>query len=373
MKKISFIANILAVLTAAVCMTACLNDDDPYSAGFSFAKPTSGRTYIFANTTTDSLIMQCLGPWQITNDTPEATWCTIDEMKGVGTSIYALGVHFGQNTTGKPRIVQFTISDTNHPDKAHATWQYLQYATRGDGSLGTAALVKGITSSDNWEVNISYDQKNRPVQLDVKDPEGNKDQYSIEYNESSSSLSVRTSNGTMTGTMDNGYQAERLVGGSDTIGYNPQYYSNGMQMPLNYAFNYVASRLKRKQAFAYLVDGKSLNPDSLHTSDSLIYYNQWKLVSKPNTVARYKLEYGQMDNRCQTVDVNQLLLGMEECEPLQLISMFRYCRSTSIVKKATSADGTIDVTTELNADHSVRRMVVKDSRRDFEVTYDFTY
>lgn len=73
------------------------------------------------------------------------------------------------------------------------------------------------------------------------------------------------------------------------------------------------------------------------------------------------------------MDVNQLLLGMSECEPLQLISMFRYCRSTSIVKQATAADGTIDVTTELNADRSVHRMVVKDNRRGIEVAYEFEY
>ena len=88
---------------------------------------------------------------------------------------------------------------------------------------------------------------------------------------------------------------------------------------------------------------------------------------------RLKLEYSQQDNRYQTVDVNQLLLGMEDCEPLQLIAMFRYCRSTSIVKRATTANGTINVSTELNADRSVRRMVVSDSRRGTEVTYNFEY
>jgi len=66
-------------------------------------------------------------------------------------------------------------------------------------------------------------------------------------------------------------------------------------------------------------------------------------------------------------------LGMDECEPLQLISMFRLCRSTSIVTRAKAADATIDVATTLNDNRSVRRMVVKDSRRGTEVTYDFEY
>lgn len=373
MKRINLFANILAVLAVAAQLTACLENEDPYTAGFQFMKPTNVRTYVYANTSTDSLVMLSQGPWQITADTPEARWCTIDQLTGKGYTIYALGVHFDQNTTGQPRLAQFTVTDTNHPDKAHATWQYQQRATRGDGSFGSAALVKGIKSSDDWQVSISYDAKSRPVQLDVKSPDGTNEQYRMDYNEYSETLKVTTANGTMTGSMDNGYQAEQLIGAGDTIGYTPQYYSNGMQMSISNAFNYVASRLKRTQAFAYLIGGKDLDPDSQHTADSLVYLCRWKLEAKPQTMERYKLEYGAMDNRYQTVDVNQLLLGMDECEPLQLISMFRLCRSTSIVTRATSASGTIDVATELNADRSVRRMVVKDSRRGTEVTYDFEY
>jgi hypothetical protein len=371
--KITKLLSGLAMMAVAVLMTACLSTEEPHNAGFQFVKPANVRTSVFANTTTDSLVMLSQGIWHISADTPDARWCTIDGMSGNGYTIYALGVHFDQNTTGQSRLAQFTIYDTNYPGDAHATWQYLQHATRGDGSLGTAALVKGIKSSDDWEVSISYDAKNRPVQLEVKAPDGNKDQYRMDYDEVLSRLTVSNGSFVMTGTMDNGYQAERLIGASDTIGYAAQYYSNGIQMSANYAFNYLASRLKRRQAYAYLIGGKSLEPDSLHTADSLIYYSQWKTGSNPNVLERYKLEYGTTDNRCQTVDVNQLLLGMDECEPLQLVSMFRYCRSSYIVKKATAKDGTIDVSTELNADRSVHLMVVKNNRRGTEVTYEFTY
>lgn len=373
MKITKQLANGLAMLAVAVMLTACLSNEDPHSAGFQFVKPTNVRTSVYANTATDSLVMLSQGVWHISTDTPDARWCTIDGMRGNGNVIYALGVHFDQNTTGKARVAQFTVYDTNYPGDAHVTWQYLQHATRGDGSLGTAALVKGIRSSDDWEVAISYDAKSRPVQLEVRAPDGNKDQYSMVYDEGQSRLTVSNGSFVMSGDMDNGYQAERIIGAADTIGYAAQYYSNGMQMSASYAFNYVASRTKRRQAFAYLIGGKSLEPDSLHTADSLIYYCQWKNGSKSNVLERYKLEYGSMDNRCQTVDANQLLLGMDECEPLQLISMFRYCRSTSIVTRATTTNGSIDVTTELNADRSVHRMVVRDSRRGTEVTYDFVY
>ena len=362
-----------AMLSAVILLPSCLGDDDPYSAGFQFTKPSSVRTSIYANTTTDTLEMLCLGPWQITNDTPEATWCTLDETKGRGNTIYAFGVHFRQNTTGNARLVKFTIVDTDHPGDARASWQYLQYATRGDGSLGTGALVKGIKSSDGWDITVGYDEKSRPVLMTVKGPDVEPQRYMMEYNEQTSKLTVNMGSSTLTGTMDNGYQADRLIGGGDTVGYTSQYYSNGMQMPMAYAFNYVAASIRRTQAFAYLFGGKSLLPDSLRTADSLIYLNRWKLEERPQTLERYKLEYSHTDNRCQTVDANQLVFGMDHCEPLQLLSMFRYCRSTSIISRATATDGVIDVTTELNGDRSVRSMVVRDSRKNTVVTYNFEY
>lgn len=373
MKKVHLFANILAVLAVAAQLTACLSNEDPYNAGFLFSNPTNVRTFVYANGTTDSLVMECFGEWRINRDTPDATWCTIDKMTGHGSAIYSLGVHFEQNTTEHGRLAQFTIEDIAHPDEAYASWQYLQYATRGDGSFGSAALVKGITSSDGWDVAVSYDAKCRPVELTVKGPDGYSDNYTMNYDERAGSLTVNAGNSTLTGSMDNSFQSEQLIGVSDTVGYVAQYYPNGMQISPTYAFNYVASYLKRTRAYAYLLGGQSLVPDSLHNADSLTYYSSWKLVGKPKTVERYKLEYGTMDNRYQTVDVNQLLLGMDNCDPLQLVSLFRYCRSTSIVTRATSTDGSILVATELNSDKSVRRMVVADAIKGTEVTYDFTY
>ena len=373
MKKNHFLTIIVAVLAVTTVFTACLGDDEAYSAGFVFTKPQQLRTSVYANTTNDTVVVYCKGPWQITSETPDARWCTINQTKGGGTATYSINVQFEQNTTGQARLAQYTITDTDRPDKAFSTWQYLQNATRGDGSLGSAALVKSITSSDDWTVTVSYDAKCRPTEINVKNPEGNSDKYSMNYDEVKGIITVTNGSSVLTGTMDNGYQTGRLVGISDTIGYTPQYYPNGVEVSANYAFNYLASRVARTLAFAYRLGGKSLAPDSLHTADSLTYYCRWKTGTRTTTIERFRLDYGQMDNRCQTVDVNQLLLGMADCEPLQLLAMFRYTRSTSIVTRATSDKGTIVVTTELNADRSVRRMVVKDSRQDTEVTYDFAY
>ena len=151
--------------------------------------------------------------------------------------------------------------------------------------------------------------------LVVKSPDSYNDKYSMNLRREGGSLTVRSANSTLTGSMDNGFQTERLIGVSDTVGYVPQYYPNGMMVSPTYAFNYVVADQRRTQAYAYLLGGQSLEPDSLHNADSLTYYSSWKLVGKPQTVERYKLEYGSMDNRYQTVDVNQLLLGMDVATP----------------------------------------------------------
>jgi hypothetical protein len=315
-----------------------------------------------------------MGPWKITSDTPDASWCTLDQMSGKGNAIYAMVVNFAQNQTGKARLAQFTITDTDHPSEAHSSWQYLQYATRGDGSLGNAALVKSITSSDGYKAIFDYDEKSRPVSYQLTNPQGGvSSRLTMTYDESGGRLSVSTSSSQMSGTMDRGYQAERLYSASDTAGYFSQVYNNGVQVSANYAFNFMHTQsAKGQQAFSFLLNGQDLSPDSLHCPDSLRYYRKWNADSQ-KYVEKMRLHYSTNDNRCQSADVNQLLLGFDECNPLLLLSMFRYARATSIISQADDERGRILVRTEHNADKSVKRMTVSDERKNTQIAYDFSY
>lgn len=374
LKKKSFVAVILLTLSMGMALTSCLSNEDPYNAGFYFVKPTNVSTGIYANNTGDSLVMQCLGPWKITAALSDQSWCTIDLMSGKGSAIYSLGVHFTQNTTGAYRLARFTIRDTDHPDEAYCTWQYVQYATRGNGSLGNAPLVKTITSSDGYVASISYDEFGRPVKYALTTPEGGVgEMMDITYNDNAGVMTVSRGGFTLTGNVGNASQPETLISANDTIGYQVQYYSNGLPVSMTNAFKFVAvSGTRGIQAYSYLLNGQSLAPDSLHLADSLKYKRVWN-SDRVEYVEKLKLEYSDMDNRCQSVDPNQLLLGFADCHSMQLLSMFRYTRSTSIIKRALSAEGSIEVTTELNADKSIRQMIVKDARKGTEVTYDFTY
>ena len=138
-------------------------------------------------------------------------------------------------------------------------------------------------------------------------------------------------------------------------------------MPASYAFNFEHRRQGHPTTrYAYLLGGKSLEPDSLHCADSL-------RIDDGNGVRHLKFNYSKADNRCQSVDVNQLLFGAEGCDPYQLLSLFRFTRSTSIVSHTegrTPADNII-VSTTLNADKSVSTMTVV--RQGEEITYTLEY
>jgi hypothetical protein len=115
--------------------------------------------------------------------------------------------------------------------------------------------------------------------------------------------------------------------------------------------------------------GVSLNSDSLRTIKQLFFFENGKRVGN------LELTYGQMDNRCQSIDANQLVRGVEECDPYLLASLFRYTRSTSILTKAKGKKGDdeveYNVITQLNANKSINTMTVSDGVQN--ITYTFNY
>ncbi|MBQ9356410.1 MAG: hypothetical protein IJT98_03880 [Prevotella sp.] len=144
------------------------------------------------------------------------------------------------------------------------------------------------------------------------------------------------------------------------------------------AFNLVHRSFSSVKAYAFLLGGQQLAPDSLHRADSLTIINKTKEF---NVTERLKMYYSQADNRHQSVDANQIVFGAEQCDPYQLLSLFRYTRSTSIVSKIEHlGDQTYDVTVKLNADNSVAEMTVRQTQYWLgapptvtDITYTFEY
>ena len=357
------------LVTAVLSLTtACLEDKDNYNAGFP-ALGTSNQ-YIYANTATDTFFVYCYNAWQMTQESGNE-WCSMEQMSGNGNTNYRILMTLQENTTGQKRLAHFGITDTAYPSKAHYEWEFLQLATRGDGALGNAAMVDSISGTDGSSIKMGYDQRRRPTMLRMVKDEEMLANITIKYNDGSKTMTVVNGNKSMTSAYGNDYQPKRLISGTDTVGLFEQLYFNTFSSS-GYAFN-----IEERQAggyysaWAYKVPNMKNDPDSLHTADSL-RYQSWQRDQKLVT-ERLKLNYSPYDNRCQSVDANQLLLGVEHCSPYMLLSMFRYARNSKIVSLASCDKETdnITVATELNADKSIHAMTV--TRHGQPITYTFFY
>lgn len=363
------IRNLFAIGLGAVLAASCLGNDDPYNAGFVLVKPASGVSYLYANNTTDSLVLFSYGDWAITNYGGYSnSWVTLPVMTGQGERVYGMHVDLTQNTTGEGRGALYRIEDTAHPGEASSAFGFWQFATRGDGSLGNAADVKAITGSDGSRIDISYDGQHRPTSLRMAKNDDALYNLTIRYNDRDSMMYVTENGIEMESPFNNDYQPVVLRSSTDTVMYSTVYYSY-LPISANKVFNYEHRRkdASRSVAVRYLFPGNgvSLAADSLHNADTLSYFKGMELVRK------LAFEYASQDNRHQSVDVNQLLLGIEECDPYLLLSLYRYCRNTSIVRRASDDKGEITVQTNMNADGSVGRLSVVSGGESLVYTFEY--
>lgn len=346
--------------------TSCMKDEDSYSAGFPVLHTTS--TFFFANNTVDSLYVMSYGDWQLTK-MQGADWCQLVSQKGKGGELYVLPIPFMQNTTGMERRSRYRIADLNHGGDANAEWDFRQLATRGNGALGNAPLVKAIHGSDGTEVAITYDEQARPLSLTIAKNGTTLHNLTISYQDDSHLMTVNNGRSSMTSLYSNDYEAQELLSETDTVLVRSQEYYNMMTSGL--AFNIEERQRGGHAAHALLYRKLNTFPDSLRTIDSLLY--QMKKDFQVVCNERLGLQYTKQDNRCQSVDANALLLGADYISPYMLLSLFPYTRSSYIVEKAGTANEAdrIEVAATLRPDKSVDTMTV--SRKGQAVVYTFEY
>lgn len=350
------------LLTAAVIiplLTACLSDETSNSgfSGVAASKP-------YANGTVGYLTFASWGDWQMTQNTG-SDWCTVDCMQGNGNSIYTIPVKFTQNTTGIERSASFRLVDKKESE-AYANFVLSQYATRGDGTLGNAALVKQVTGDDGTAISVTYDELARPKTLNIEKNGTTLRDFSISYSETDSTISVGSTAMVLTGVYDDAYQPGTLTSETDTVGYTNMY-TLGSYLSFNVEERRAGGEYK---ALALLLTGQNLSPDREHVADSLKY--QHRDIDGNTYTEKLKLSYSDNDNRCQSLDVNQLLLGIEECNPYVLLSLYKHARDSKIISEATASDGKFTVETTLNSNGSVNTMTVTD-KQGGKITYTFSY
>jgi hypothetical protein len=149
-------------LVCLLATTSCISDQENYRAGF----PVIGarHAYVYANNLVDSFRLVSYGPWRIDMKSNDGNWCSLAQLSGKGYTDYTFGVTFSENTTGHSRTAIFSVTDTEHTDIS-ANFGFLQYATRGDGSMGNAAEVRSIKGSDGTAISLTYDRLHRPLTL----------------------------------------------------------------------------------------------------------------------------------------------------------------------------------------------------------------
>ena len=362
-------------------MASCLSDQENYQAGFYVDHPTSnsGVNAYYANNVSDSLLFYGYGNWAIEDYVLDVngydnSWVTVPQKKGYGMMYIQQKLSFLQNTTGKSRWAAVRIVDVNHSD-AYAPLVFFQYATRGDGSLGNAADVKSIVGSDGSQIELAYDELHRPTNVSITKEGSLLSKLTIAYSDRDSIMTVTDRTSEFKVKYGNDFQPYLLANANDTVGYYRYYgqLSDGTSYPVseNKVFNFRHLGMAKNSCVTHCFpeNGVSLHSDSLRNIERKFFFKDGKRVGD------LSLTYSMKDNRSQSVDANQLLQGVEECDPYLLVSLFRYTRSTSIVKQATGKQGDADVSysveTDLNADKSIREMRVTSGSQT--ITYTFNY
>lgn len=421
MKKFKTFA---AMLAAAALFASCSDSESNASYYIQLLKPRTGDTYIsvrYANETADSLVFYSSSSWAISPYMNSAPWLKFSgPLSGNASQIVRYGVEMEPNTTGQVREAFYRISITNTSKDAYNTIAFQQMATRIDGTLGNAPLVKQISGSDGSLISIDYDAMSRPTHIALKgqkteldmtigyEKRGGTDNTTVAtfttnkhvfaYNDTTYTLNNLTTTGefedqsfagvrnwvlmpqmfTSFKSADNASMRKQTSSGFDNympITHEGSYaafspdglygtsYENALMV------NNVLGRFSTTYG-VYYNSKCQLYADEKHTADSIAVvrlYSDYK-----RHYETYKLEFADIDARMNSVDVNQLIEGVDQCDPYMLLSFFKLARQTSVISKATGRYNTYTVATKQRLDKSVESMTVTDQHGN-AITYTFSY
>ena len=358
---------LLAVATLPF-MASCLDSPDSFSqSGFTNISCDFG----FANTTKGYAGLYSLGgKWQISQNSG-GDWCKLDRMSGSAQMFYQIGITFEPNTTDTLRAVRYVARDME--DDGMASFIVYQFATRGDGSLGSSPLVKSIKGTDGSEITIAYDDMARPTALMIEKNSNKLHDIKLSYHSGDSTIAINNGRGYLTSKYHIGYMPKGdMTSNRDTLtasfkdiyGNSVYYLMEKQAMGKTTAMSILYNEPSGKFAYPYY--------DSEHKADS-IKYVVLDGAGKTTFSESLGLKYSDNSNRRQSVDVNQLLLGVEHCSPYALLSIYRTTRISRIISEANTASGNYNVTTTLNEDKSVATMTVASYKQTEPITYTFEY
>lgn len=410
------IKTIFAAMAAVALVASCEKQEPSSFYSIQVALPHTGNYpigYKYANEYSDSLKFLSYSPWKIEQTEGDEGFVTINgQTSGKGNMIVSYGVTLSENTTGKSRFATYQIVDSEDASRAKATLRYVQFGTRQDGALGNAAEVKNISGSDGSNIDITYDNRHRPLSISMSAGDM-KREITFAYNDNDNTVTATQSKYefsyadtlfTYNNVKLNGSYMDRFLPNVNSYIYQPRLLMtlNSSETALVNTFNDTRNYIKQTMAYqafsnngieysfangfmvknsignkfaqaigVYYNSKSNLDVDSIYKADSIgveRVYSDNKHKSE-----MYKLSFSNISNRMTTVDANQLMEGVANCDPYLLLSFYKLARQSYVFAKAEGRKGaryTFD--TKANADGSIKTLAVTDINGN-KTTYTFSY
>lgn len=410
------IKTIFAAMAAVALVASCEEQEPSSFYSIQVALPHTGNYpigYKYANEYSDSLKFLSYSPWKIEQTEGDEGFVTINgQTSGKGNMIVSYGVTLSENTTSKSRFATYQIVDSEDASRAKASLRYVQFATRQDGAMGNAAEVKNISGSDGSNIDITYDNRHRPLSISMSAGDM-KREITFAYDDNDNTVTATQSKYefsyadtlfTYNNVKLNGSYLDRFLPNVNSYIYQPRMLMTLDSNEASLVNTFNDTRSNTKQAMAYQAfsnngyeysfangfmvknsignkfaqaigvyyNGKSkLDVDSIYKADSIgveRIYSDHKHKSE-----MYKLSFSNISNRMTTVDANQLMEGVANCDPYLLLSFYKLARQSYVFAKAEGKKGaryTFD--TKANADGSIKTLAVTDINGN-KTTYTFSY
>lgn len=410
------IKTIFAAMAAVALVASCEEQEPSSFYSIQVALPHTGNYpigYKYANEYSDSLKFLSYSPWKIEQTEGDEGFVTINgQTSGKGNMIVSYGVTLSENTTGKSRFATYQIVDSEDASRAKASLRYVQFATRQDGAMGNAAEVKNISGSDGSNIDITYDNRHRPLSISMSAGDMKReitfayDDYenTVTATQSKYEFSYADTLFTYNNVKLNGSYEDCFLPNVNSYIYQPRLLMtlNSSETALVNTFNDTRNYIKQTMAYqafsnngieysfangfmvknsignkfaqaigVYYNSKSNLDVDSIYEADSIgveRVYSDNKHKSE-----MYKLSFSNISNRMTTVDANQLMEGVANCDPYLLLSFYKLARQSYVFAKAEGRKGaryTFD--TKANADGSIKTLAVTDANGN-KTTYTFSY
>lgn len=410
------IKTIFAAMAAVALVASCEEQEPSSFYSIQVALPHTGNYpigYKYANEYSDSLKFLSYSPWKIEQTEGDEGFVTINgQTSGKGNMIVSYGVTLSENTTGKSRFATYQIVDSEDASRAKASLRYVQFATRQDGALGNAAEVKNISGSDGSNIDITYDNRHRPLSISMSAGDMKReitfayDDYenTVTATQSKYEFSYADTLFTYNNVKLNGSYEDCFLPNVNSYIYQPRLLMtlNSSETALVNTFNDTRNYIKQTMAYqafsnngieysfangfmvknsignkfaqaigVYYNSKSNLDVDNIYKADSIgveRVYSDNKHKSE-----MYKLSFSNISNRMTTVDANQLMEGVANCDPYLLLSFYKLARQSYVFAKAEGRKGTrYTFDTKANADGSIKTLAVTDANGN-KITYTFRY